>query len=156
MTTRRDPSAGAPVGALVSFLAWRGWRSVAAIVAGFLVASVLVLAIDPVLSIAFATADGPVGALPTTSRRYMAVNLLAGVICGFAGGYVAAWIARRGELLHGAGLAGLMAALSVAFMLNPPPSAPPRWYQVALAIVGPTSACAGAWLRAVRQRSRPR
>lgn len=136
---------------LIRFLSWRGWRSAAAVIAGFVVTSGLVLLADTLLTLALAPPGGPTGALPAPTPPYLVLNLLAGVVCGTIGGYVAAWIARRGEqLLHGAGLGALMIALSIASIVNPPPGAPPRWYQLALAVIGPVSALFGAWLRSRR------
>jgi hypothetical protein len=102
-------------------------RSGIAIAAGFAVFSVLFTLLGPTL-----------GALLTT------------VAAGLMGGYLAAKIAQRRELMHGGAAAGLVAA---SLVVQPVLTLPGRLLIAAVAVATMT---AGAWVRAsARDASQP-
>lgn len=71
---------------------------------------------------------------------------VSGVVALF-GGYVAAWIAGRQELAHGAALAGLMLVLGLVSVIGESGSKP-LWSSVAVATLPAAVAVLGAALRA--------
>jgi hypothetical protein len=98
-------------------------RSVAAVLAGFAIMSVLVVA-----GIAAAAALMLGGSqVPTTP--YLAVNLGYSAAASALGGYLTARLASRRPLTHALVLAALVGALGVASALAAPPSSgQPAWY----------------------------
>lgn len=93
-----------------------------------------------------------VGALHANIFLYSAVMLVGGG-CSILGGYVAAWIAKRSELLNGA----LSSFLCVAFALYAiitGKADEPLWLAICLLPLSPALGAAGGYLkRAGRQRT---
>jgi uncharacterized membrane protein YfcA len=77
-------------------------------------------------------------------------QLLIGLACSVLGGYVAARLARREELLNGALSSFLCVALGV-YMVASGNDSTPHWLQVLMFVASPASALFGGYLV---QRSR--
>ena len=129
-------------------------RSAGAIFAGFVAVVVLSLGTDAVLH---ATGVYP----PWGQAMSDALFLLATVyrsFYGVAGAYVTARLAPRRPMLHA--MLGCAVGLVVAFAgaaatWNRGPAFGPRWYPIALIVLGPPTAWVGGRLRVVQEK-RPR
>jgi hypothetical protein len=130
-------------------------HSVLAVLAGFAVMAVLVmattmLAVRLVLHKPLAAMQSPApGPLPAA---YLGTNLAASALAALAGGYTTGAVAVNAPLAHGAALAALMVVMSVASMRQAG-TAQPRWYQLVLATVMPLLALGGAALGSGRAPS---
>ena len=82
-----------------------------------------------------------------------AAELLVGLGCSVLGGYVAAQIAKRGELLNGATSSFLCLALGV-YAIASGKNSNAHWLQVLLFVASPAFAFLGGYLR-LRQNSAP-
>jgi hypothetical protein len=116
-------------------------RSVLAVVVGYLVMAIAVVAL-------FAVWFREPNAVP--SRGSMLFSLSYGFLFGVVGGYVTALIARRSEVRHAIALAGLL-AIRGAVPLIASAGQEPLWYQVATILVMVFAVMLGGYLRA-RQR----
>lgn len=118
-------------------------RSVGAVLAGFFVIVVGVLSTTPLVARVLGNETAP-----TPTRGYLAVNLVAGFGCALAGGWVAAWLAPRGPLIHGHVLAGLVLLLGVATAAQggAARAGQPPWYAWLLPFVGAAGVVLGALL----------
>ncbi len=122
------------------------WRSILAVGAGYFTLAVLIMAVDiSFYVLAGKPANGP-------SARYMTFSLISGFFFVMLGGYVTARIARGRErriTYQFAAFCFLMSIMSAASSFGQEP----LWYQIALAVTGPSGAAIGGLLRA-RQISR--
>jgi peptidoglycan/LPS O-acetylase OafA/YrhL len=119
-------------------------RSVLAVIGGYVVVAVAVMAL-------FAAWFRDEAQTPTSG--FMALSLAYGFVFTIVGGYAAAWIAGRAELAHGAALAVLMAVLGVV-SLTLSFGQQPLWYQVALILSPLPAAPLGGWLRSTVKPTR--
>jgi len=121
-------------------------RSLLAVLAGIAVLTAasfaIEAAVDPLLMLAFPQA------LP--NRAALSYNLPASILlfaytslCVAAGGYVAAWIARRSPLWHAAAMGLAQEALTVWAMTSFGEIAPRRNWIVTLILTIPTAICGG-------------
>lgn len=122
-------------------------RSLAAVVAGLIVAVVMVI----VLSwLAAAVVDQPESGPPTAV--YLALNLLGGALAGMAGGATAARMAPHTPHGHAYILAAVILLLSLPGLFSAPLPGQPSWYPVALSVLGPASVVAGGLIALRRRR----
>ena len=123
-------------------------RSLLAVVAGYVVMVVGVIAMTAVAGKLFA---GAVPAEGSSTTGYLILNLLYGFAFALLGGYVAGVIARRGPVLHAIAVAVVMVIMAFIAMKTYA-GQEPSWYQrghFGTAI----PALFGGWIRA-RQVSR--
>ncbi|MFN2400708.1 MAG: hypothetical protein ABR543_19045 [Gemmatimonadaceae bacterium] len=118
-------------------------RSIAAIIAGYLVMAISIVGL-------FAAWFGPQAGVP--ARGFLIYSLVYGFFVAITGGYVTALVAGRAELKHAVGLAVLaaIAALISAVMYA---GREPLWYQFANLVVVTDGALLGGFVRH-RQRQR--
>lgn len=137
----REPVSGAavtvtPVSALL--------RTFLALVAGFVAATIGVLAFTA-LSV-FVFFGGDMTAEPTPP--YLAFNLAYTLVFAVVGGWVAARVARERPLLHGFLLAAVMISLSIPSAIEGGPQpGQPTWYPWALVLIAGVGAPTGALIR---------
>jgi hypothetical protein len=131
-------------------------RSVLAILAGYVVMAVIVMAGTAAAAAAFGLPLAPnAGApVPTPGAGYLAANLLVSALGAVAGGWVAAHVARRRPLTHAAVLAALLVAAGLATLGRPQPGQP-AWYPPVLLVLGPAGALLGGLLRSARRVPTP-
>jgi hypothetical protein len=133
-------------------------RSILAVIAGIAVLTVasfaIEAAVDPLLLHAFPQA------LP--NRAALSYNLPASLllfaytsVCVAAGGYVAAWIARRSPVWHALAMGLVQEALTVWAMASLGNIAPRRNWIATLILTIPAAACGGL-LRARQSGAAPR
>ena len=113
-------------------------RSVIAVIAGLVVAVVLVIVLSNLGSAVF---GDPSGGPPTTG--YLAFNLAASALAGLAGGATASRIAAHTPHGHAIALAGVILLLSLPGLFSAPAPGQPSWYPVVLSILGPASVLVG-------------
>ncbi len=89
--------------------------------------------------------DQMLGLLHANPGLY-ALQLVIGAACTVLGGYVAALIARRGEVLNGALASFLCIAFGIYAMASGK-SNDPAAVQTALIVISPLLGAAGGWLR---------
>jgi hypothetical protein len=94
-------------------------RSVLAVVAGYLFLTVLSRSASYVLAFAFPPVARGSGA-PVVSGSLYVASTLAGFLAAIAGGHACARLARRNEMAHVALLAGILAAIGLGLLANPP------------------------------------
>lgn len=116
-------------------------RSVAAIVFGFLVMSVVVVAFERVESV---LAGEAVSGLP--SDPYVGLRLLVDLVAAGAGGFSTAWIANARPLWHAGVLAVVVALLGVTAAIVYLGQQPLIYVSVQIALVFP-AVLLGGWLR---------
>jgi len=119
-------------------------RSVIAVVAGYAAMAVVVIAFSAFLKRAAPEWMGKEGA---PNAEYVATNLTYSLAAAMLGGYVAAAIGSSAPLAHACALAGIVFVLAIISAMQMG-GRQPRWYRVALAIVGPLGAVLGGLLRA--------
>jgi hypothetical protein len=128
-------------------------RSVGAVIGGFLWTFSGVTAVNFALLLtvpdAFQRASENSPPIPTTPMMLLLVPVYA--LCGMLGGYVAAFVARRAELLHGLGVTGLMAALG-AVTLGQLYGQVPTGYLLASTAAWVLSPTLGGWIRSRQTR----
>ena len=127
----------------------RVWRSVGAVVAGFVAVFVLSVGTDQVLHVLkiYPPAGEPMaGALLALATAYRAVYTLLG-------GYIAARLAPHAPVRHALILAlvGLVAGMLGVMANIARPELGPLWYSVAVAVTGPPCAWVGGVLYGNRQ-----
>jgi hypothetical protein len=85
------------------------------------------------------------------SPALRSVELLLGLICSVLGGYVAAWLAKRDELLNG-GLSSFLCVTLGIYAVTTGRDSNPHWLQLFLLAAGPLAAVlGGALMRSVRR-----
>lgn len=119
------------------------FRSAFAVLAGFFVIVVGVLATTPLVARLVGQETSP-----TPQPAYLALNLVAGFGCALVGGLVAAWLAPDGPVIHGDVLAGMVLILGVATAAQggAARSGQPRWYVWLLPFVGAAGVVLGGLL----------
>jgi len=134
-------------------------RSIAAIVAGFVVASIVMMIVESINGRVLypelgKLAEGmtdpeQIRALMATAPAGALLVVIVGWILGsFAGGWVTAWIAGRSTVLHGIVLGGLLTLAGIANNLMLPP---PTWFWIVTLFAFVPPAYAGARLAPTRE-----
>ena len=127
----------------------RRWRSVGAIVAGFVAVFVLSLGTDQVLH---ALSVYPPWGEPMAGALFMVATGYR-IVYTILGGYITARLAPHAPVRHALilGLVGLVAGL-IGVMVNvAKPELGPLWYPIAVLVTGPPC----AWLGGVLYGNRP-
>lgn len=119
-------------------------RSVLAVVAGYASMAAVVIALSVILKKA---APKWVGSAGSPNAMYVVTNLIYSLAAAVLGGYIAAAIGSRAPLAHACALAGIVFLLAIVSMVQMGDKQP-RWYQVALIIVGTAGTIVGGLLRA--------
>jgi hypothetical protein len=125
-------------------------RSVMAVIAGYVLMALLVMAASTIVGVAFpaafATQDGrPV--LP--GLGWYAVSLVYSFASALAGGHACARLARRAELAHAAALALLLAALGTSMLLSGSGAeGVPAWWSAGELAAGVAGVLLGGLIRA--------
>lgn len=90
------------------------------------------------------------------SRALHFGELFVGLACSVLGGYVAAWLAKRDELIN-RGLSSFLCLILGVYAIATGKDSNPHWVQVLLFVASPLAALAGGDLmRRMRRRSRLR
>ncbi len=116
----------------------RAARSIAAVVAGY-----AVIVVGTIL--AFEVLLGGIG-YHKSSTRVLAVASVAAFASGFSGGYVAAWLGGRPQLLHAAGVL-LPLILDTTYVVTSGVSSDPLWYDLVGALTLMVAAVFGGYVR---------
>ena len=119
-------------------------RSVLAVVAGYAAMAAVVIAFSVALK---QVAPNWMGSEGAPNSTYVVTNLIYSLSAAVLGGYVAASIGSRAPLAHACALAGIVFLLAIVSMMQMGDKQP-RWYQVALIIVGTAGTVIGGLLRA--------
>ena len=125
-------------------------RSLGAILAGFVVATILVMACTFIAVATMLPPAGP-GQMPEPTLPYLAVNLGYSLLAAFVGGEVAARLAPRAPLGHAMALGVILLVLgigSAALTSAGTQGSQPGWYLYAVATLGWIGASMGGWRRA--------
>ena len=124
-------------------------RSIFALVAGYLVSSVLTAVTIGVLAALFPAS------YTATSLAWVGLNLVYSCVFAALGGYATARLAPNRPIQHALGLGLAMAALSALMAVttvgNPAYADSPAWYYPALAVTVAPSVWLGGWLRERRR-----
>lgn len=132
-------------------------RSVLAVVAGYVLMAVLVMAASTLVGVAFpqafASADGkPI--LP--GLGWYALSLSYSFAAAVAGGHACARLARRAELAHAGALALLLAALGLSMMLaGSGAEGVPAWWTGGEVAAGVAGVLLGGFIRAQARAGAP-
>jgi len=113
-------------------------RSAGAILAGFVVATIVVMACTWVAVAAMLPSVGP-GQMPEPTTAYLVVNLAYSLLAAFVGGEVAVRVGRRAPLAHGMGLGVLLLVLGVGMAATTSDGTQgnqPGWYLYVVAVLG--------------------
>jgi hypothetical protein len=130
-------------------------RSILAVIAGFLVTAIIVMATTALAAMAFglpmlSTSEATAGAPTVTpSTGYLITNLVCSALAAIVGGWTAATIGRRHPMGHAGGLAVLLAVGGAVGVAWPQPGQP-TWYPTSLLVIGPLGALFGGFLRQLR------
>ena len=116
----------------------RAARSIAAIAAGYAV-------IVAGTTLAFEVWLGGVGYYKS-SAQVLALASLAAVVSGFSGGYIAAWLGGRPQLLHGAGLL-IPLIVDTTYVVTSGVSSDPLLYDLVGALTLMGAAVIGGYVR---------
>ena len=119
-------------------------RSVIAVVAGYAAMAAVVIALSVLVK---KIAPTWVGSERAPNASYVYTNLLYSFGAAMIGGYVAAVIGSHAPLAHACALAVVVFVLSIVSAAQIG-DRQPRWYQAALALIGPLGAVLGGWIRA--------
>lgn len=128
-------------------------RSVGAVLAGLVVATIVVLACTWVAVAAMLPAAGP-GQMPEPTSAYLAVNLACSLVAAWLGGEVAVRLGRRAPLGHAMGLGVVLLMLGIGVAATTSvgtQGSQPGWYLYAVAVLGWIGAAAAG----VRRRGTP-
>lgn len=120
-------------------------RSILAIVAGYASMAVAVIALTVLVK---RKAPQWMGSEGKPNPTYMYANLFYSFGAAMIGGFVAAVLAPRAPLAHACALASLVFVLAIVSALQMG-TRQPRWYQLALAIVGPLGTIFGGMVQAL-------
>jgi hypothetical protein len=135
-------------------------RSILALIAGFLVTAIIVMATTALAAMAFglpmistseAMTEGPT---VTPSTGYLVTNLVCSALAAIVGGWTAAIVGRRHPMGHAGGLAALLAIGGAVGVAWPQPGQP-TWYPASLLVIGPVGALIGGFLRQLRDARMP-
>jgi uncharacterized membrane protein YfcA len=122
------------------------WRSVLAVVGGYLVTAVLVVVLVSLATMATRARAGE------PNRAYLVLNLAGGLVAAMIGGLAASRIAPSAPMRHVLILAGIILLAGLTGVASPQPGQP-SWYPYALLVIGPAGAYVGG-LRGERTRNR--
>ena len=120
-------------------------RSLAAVIAGFIATVALSVVCDAVVRMAAPGAFGSGGG--TASPAMMALGVFYTLLAATAGGFVTAWTARRGEVLHALVLGTLGAVSTLVIILAAPAAQRSVGMFISGMLVIPATVL-GGWLRA--------
>jgi hypothetical protein len=124
-------------------------QSVLAVLAGFVVMTVIVIVSTVVLARGMTPpAIGRGGGMPRPGSGYLMANLGCSALAALVGGYLTASMAESAPVLHGVALAVLMIFMS-ALSMRQSMGTQPRWYAVVLMTVMPAIAVGGSVLQAL-------
>ena len=137
---------------------WPVIRSILAVIAGFVVASAVMIVIEMVngrllypglakLAEGLTDREAIKAVMASAPAGALLVVLFGWVLGSLAGGFLAAWIGRNAPVGHALALGGLVTLAGVANNLMLPP---PAWFWIATLIVILPAAYAGARLAAMR------
>ena len=121
----------------------RATRSLAAVVVGY-----AVIAIGTTL--AFEVWLGGIG-YHKSSTPVLAVASLAAFLSGFSGGYAAAWLGGRPQLLHAAGVL-IPLIIDTTYVVTSGVSSDPLWYDLAGAVTLMGAAVLGGYVRQLQSK----
>jgi hypothetical protein len=124
-------------------------RSVGAVLAGFVAATIIVL-LSTVIAVKLMLPPAGPGVMPEPTGSYLAVNLACGLLAAIAGGWLAARLALRAPLGHAmaVGTILLVLGLAAAAMESDGTSgSQPGWYLYAVALIGWIGASLGGVFR---------
>ena len=118
-------------------------RSIAAVICGFFVITLLALAADFLLMrVAPASFTGTGGTQATAPLLFA---LVYSFFFSVAGGYVAALVAGRAEIQHAVFLAVLMLVMSILATVQMYETAPLWWHLATLVLIVPPIVAGGYW-----------
>lgn len=124
-------------------------RSVGAVLAGFLLATIIVL-LSTMIAVALMLPPAGPGVMPEPTGSYLAVNLACGLLAAIAGGWLAARLARHAPLGHAMAVGTVMLVLGLAAAAmesDGTTGRQPGWYLYAVALIGWVGASLGGVLR---------
>lgn len=124
-------------------------RSVGAVLAGFLLATIIVLLSTMIAVVLMLPPAGP-GQMPEPTGSYLAVNLVSGLLAAIAGGWLAARLARHAPLGHAMAVGTVMLVLGLAAAAmesDGTTGSQPGWYLYALPLLGWLGASLGGVVR---------
>ena len=119
-------------------------RSVIAVVAGYAAMAAVVIALTVLVK---RISPEWMGAGHAPAASYVYTNLMYSFGAAMIGGYLAAVIGSRAPLAHACALAVVIFILSIVSSAQIG-DRQPRWYQAALALIGPLGAVLGGWVSA--------
>lgn len=128
-------------------------RSIAAVVVGYLVLTVLVVVLDVALVRLFPASFPTPQTIPTPP--WLVLELILGLVFTAIGGYVAGMIARRAEVQHALALGILGFVLSIGTFVQYQ-GRQPLWFQLAGMVMVIPAAVAGGYLRARHRNAQSR
>lgn len=118
-------------------------RSIIAVIAGYATMAAVVIALTVLIK---RKAPQWMASQGKSNATYIYTNLLYSFGAAMIGGFVTAVIAPRSPLAHVGVLAALICVLAIVSALQSGDKQP-RWYQLALAIIGPLGALFGGLVR---------
>lgn len=127
-------------------------RSVGAVLAGFVLATIIVV-LTTMIAVALMLPPAGPGMMPEPTGPYLAVNLSCALLAAILGGWLAARLARRAPLGHGMAVGTIMLVLGLAAAAmesDGTSGRQPGWYLYALPLLGWIGASLGGGLRSRR------
>lgn len=124
-------------------------RSVGAVLAGFVAATIIVL-LSTVIAMKLMLPPAGPGVMPEPTGSYLAVNLACGLLAAIAGGWLAARLALRSPLGHAMSVGTVMLVLGLgtaAMESDGTTGSQPGWYLYALPLIGWVGASLGGVFR---------
>lgn len=128
-------------------------RSVGAVLAGFVVATIVV-GVATVVTVMVMLPDAGPGAMPVPTPKYLAVNLGYSFAAAVLGGWLAARLAGRAPLGHGMAVGTVMLVLGFVTAALPSDGvqgSQPGWYLYVMPVLGWIGATLGGVLRGQQQ-----
>jgi len=123
-------------------------RSVLAVIAGFLVTTMIVMIATVITAqLMFGEMTEDMLATFTPTPTYLVINILYGVLAAMIGGYYTAWVARRLPVRHGMALALLILIMGVVTIFVEQQGNQPVWYSYVMPVLGAMGAVMGSRLR---------
>jgi hypothetical protein len=116
-------------------------RSILAVIAGYLIIAVAVMAL---FAISFPDAD-PAN-IPAPSMGFMLFSIVYGFVFAVLGGYVTALLAKRAEMKHTLALGALGVVLGIISMVTAA-GREPLWYQITNMVVIAAAVLLGGYFR---------
>ncbi len=127
-------------------------RSVGAVFAGFMAATIIVL-LTTMIAVALMLPPAGPGMMPEPTGSYLAVNLFCGLLAAMSGGWLAARLAQRAPLGHAMAVGTIMLVLGLAAAAmesDGTTGSQPGWYLYALPLIGWIGASLGGVLKSRR------